>query len=213
VTRATGAPVWIRVFVEDGRLKLANLVTLSRGALILPILILLAWGRPVAALALYLVAAATDLVDGWLARRTGQASAFGAQLDAAVDNLFSLAILAFLALAYPGLLSRHPLALVALFGGPVAYLAVSWLLSRRVLMFHFWSAKAGAFLLFCLWPLVAISHWEGWVIVAALLVGGSRLEQVAFILRGGRALDATHGLARIDPPLGRVDTPVMELKK
>ncbi len=199
MTPAVPAPVWMRVFVEDGRLKLANLVTLSRAVLIAPILALLLAGRPQAALGIYLVAAATDLVDGWLARRTGQASAFGAQLDAVVDNLFSLAILAFLVLAYPGLPARHPLALTALFAGPVAYLGVSWLLSRRVLMFHFWSAKAGAFLLFCLWPLMAATGWEGWVMVAAVLVGGSRLEQVAFILRGGRALDATHGLVGIEP--------------
>jgi len=207
MTPAAPAPVWIRVFVEDGRLKLANLVTLSRGVLILPILALLLAGQATAALALYLVAAATDLVDGWLARRTGQASDFGAQLDAVVDNLFSLAILAFLALAYPGLLSRHPIALTALFAGPVAYLGVSWALSRRVLMFHFWSAKAGAFLLFCLWPLMAVTGWEGWVVVAAVLVGGSRLEQVVFILRGGRELDATHGLARVRAPQGGPSRP------
>jgi phosphatidylglycerophosphate synthase len=196
VTPAAAPPVWLRVFAEEGRLKLANLVTLARGGLIAPILALLAGGQTRAALALYLVAAATDLIDGWLARRTGQASAFGAQLDAVVDNLFSLAILAFLALACPGILARHPVALAVLFGAPVAYLGLSWLLSRRVLMFHFWSAKAGAFLLFCLWPLIAASHWEGWVALTAVLVGGSRLEQVVFILRGGRQLDAPHGLAR-----------------
>ena len=198
MTPAAAPPSWLRIVVEDGRLKLANLVTLSRAALILPILGLLAAGRFDTALALYLLAAITDLADGWLARRTGQASAFGAQLDAMVDNLFSLAILAFLALAYPGLPARHPIALAVLFGGPVAYLGLSWLLSRRVLMFHFWSAKAGAFLLFCLWPLIAVSDWEGWVVIAAVLVGGSRLEQMLFILRGGRELDAAHGLARID---------------
>ena len=197
MTPAAAPPPWLRLVAEDGRLKLANLVTLSRAVLILPILALLAAGWFDSALALYLLAAITDLVDGWLARRTGQASAFGAQLDAVVDNLFSLAILAFLALAYPGLASRHPIALAVLFGGPAAYLGVSWLLSRRVLMFHFWSAKAGAFLLFCLWPLIAVSDWEGWVVLTAVLVGASRLEQVVFILRGGRELDAPHGLVRV----------------
>lgn len=202
MTSAGPAPVWLRVVAEGGRLKPANLVTLSRGALIVPILGLLAAGWFDTALALYLLAALTDLVDGWLARRMGQASAFGAQLDAVVDNLFSLAILGFLALAYPGIVARHPVAVTALFGGPVAYLGLSWLLSRRVLMFHFWSAKAGAFLLFCLWPLVAVSDWEGWIVITALLVGGSRLEQLVFILRGGRALDAAHGLVRLAPPGG-----------
>lgn len=189
-----------RLITEGGRWKLANLVTLSRGLLILPILALLLAGWRWSALGLYGVAAATDLVDGWLARRSGRASAFGATLDAAVDNLFSIAILAFLILDLPGLPTRHPLALNVLFGGPILYLAISWLLSRRVLMFHFWSAKVGAVLLFCLWPLVAITGWEGWIGLAAAVVGVSRLEQILFILRGGRALDAPHGLSAIQRP-------------
>lgn len=191
-----------RVMTEGGGWKLANLVTLSRGLMIAPILALLLAGWRWSALALYAVAAATDLVDGWLARRSGRASAFGAQLDAVVDNVFSLAILAFLLLDIPGLAERHATALVVLFAGPLAYLAVSWLLSRRVLMFHFWSAKAGGVLLFCLWPLVVVTHWEGWIPLAALVVGFSRLEQVVFILRGGLALDAPHALARIGPKAG-----------
>jgi phosphatidylglycerophosphate synthase len=182
---------------EGGQLKLANLVTLSRGLAVAPILLLLLAGLKGWALGLYLAAAATDLLDGWLARREGRASAFGAQLDAGVDNVFSLGILAFLILAYPGLAARQGLALIVLFGTPVAYLGASWLLTRRLMMFHFWSAKAGAFLLFVLWPLIAVTGWEGWVAVGALVVAASRLEQVAFILRGGADLDAPHGLARV----------------
>ena len=189
--------LWRRVLAEDGGLKLANLVTLSRLLLVAPIFLLLALGHPFAALAVYGLAAATDLVDGWLARRSGRASAFGVQLDAAVDNGFSLAILGFLLMSYPGVADRHPLALAVLFGGPIAYLALSWLLRRRLLMFHFWSAKAGAVLLFGLWPLVALTGSEGWIAATAALVGLSRLEQLVFIVRGGRDLDAPHGLAHL----------------
>jgi phosphatidylglycerophosphate synthase len=194
-----------RILYEDGELKLANLVTLSRGLLIAPILGLLAAQQGRVALALYLVAIATDVVDGWLARRSGRASTYGAQLDAAVDNLFSIAILAFLLLAYPGLGQRQLLALVVLFGAPVLYLAVSWALRRRLMMFHVWSAKAGAFLLFVLWPLMALTGWEGWVAVAALVVGASRLEQVVFLLRGGVDLNAPHGFVTVlrDPERSR----------
>jgi CDP-diacylglycerol--glycerol-3-phosphate 3-phosphatidyltransferase len=188
-----------RIVTEGGGWKLANLVTLSRAVLILPILALLLEGWRWAALALYGAAAATDLVDGWLARRSGRASAFGAQLDAVVDNVFSLAILAFLVIDLPGVFPRHAMALTILFAGPLAYLAISWLLTRRLLMFHFWSAKVGAVLLFCLWPLVATTGWEVWIPLAATVVGLSRLEQVAFILRGGRALDAPHGLCGSTP--------------
>ena len=187
----------LALVVEDGRYKPANAVTLSRGLLIAPIFGLLWTGHSTLALGLYVVAAATDLADGWLARRFKQASPFGAQLDAVVDNLFSLAILGFLALAYPGLIARQWLASAVLFGGPLLYLAISWLMTRRVLMFHVWSAKIGAALLFCLWPAIAVTGWQGWLWLVALVVGLSRLEQVILIVRGGRDLNASHGFGRL----------------
>lgn len=178
---------------EDGELKLANLVTLSRAVLIAPIIVLLMIGLQTPALGLYTLAALTDAFDGWIARSTGRASRYGAQLDAAVDNLFSLGILAFLLLAWPGLWERQGLALVVLFGGPLLYLVLSWAMRRKLMMFHFWSAKAGAFLLFCLWPLIAFTGAERLITVAALIVGFSRLEQILFMLRGGEDLEAPHG--------------------
>lgn len=184
--------VLTKIVREDGEIKIANLVTLSRGLLILPILLLLLRGFNTAALGVYLLASATDMADGRLARANGRASPFGAQLDAIVDNIFSLAILLFIVLAFPGLEERHGVALAILFGGPILYLAVSYLLAGRVLMFHFWSAKAGAALLFALWPLLYLTAWEGFVTVAAAVVGFSRLEQVMFILRGGADEDAPH---------------------
>lgn len=195
-----GNSLWRTVISEGGAPKLANLVTLSRAILIAPIFALLISGHSLAALSLYLVAAASDLVDGWLARRSGRSSAFGAQLDAVVDNLFSVAILGFLLLAFPGVGQRHTTSLVILFVGPVGYLAVSWLLKRRFLMFHFWSAKLGGLLLFCLWPLIALTSSEIWILGAAAVVALSRLEQLVFILRGGLDLNAPHGLATI--PVG-----------
>ena len=191
----TGFP--LSLVVERGAFKSANAVTLSRALLIAPIFGLLWIGQPDWALALYVLAALTDLVDGWLARRFKQSSAFGAQLDAVVDNLFSVAILGFLALAYPGLIARQWIAAAVLFGGPVVYLGLSWLMTRRLMMFHVWSAKAGAFLLFCLWPAIAVTGWTGWLWLCALVVGVSRLEQVLLIARGGRDLEARHGFVSI----------------
>lgn len=186
-----------RLFDEGGGLKAANLVTLSRGLLIAPILGLLLAHRTGWALGLYVVAALTDAVDGWLARRDRQASAFGAQLDAAVDNLFSPAILVFIALAEPQAARQQAAALIALAVVPVAYLALSWLLTRRVLMFHFLSAKAGGLMLFALWPLMAATGQAFWAPLTAAVVILSRFEQLVFIARGGRALDAPHGLSPV----------------
>lgn len=189
----------IPLIFEDGRLKLANLVTLSRAVLIVPILTLLLNGLQTPAFGLYVLAALTDVFDGWIARGTGQASRFGAQLDAAVDNIFSVAILAFLLLAWPGLWERQWFSLSVLFGGPLLYLVVSWLMRRRLMMFHFWSAKVGAFLLFALWPLIVFSGAESLIGIVALVVGFSRIEQIVFMLRGGEDLNARHGFGPVAP--------------
>ena len=66
--RIDAPAIWTCVLAEEGRIKLANFVTLSRAALIAPILGLLAVSQTHAALGLYIVAATTDLADGWLAR-------------------------------------------------------------------------------------------------------------------------------------------------
>jgi len=182
---------------EGGRFKPANAVTLSRGSAIAPIFLLLLAGQPKVAMGLYIAAACTDLIDGWLARRQGQSSAFGAQLDAVVDNLFSVATLGFLAVAHPELVARQWLACAILFGGPIVYLGASWLMTRRLLMFHVWSAKLGAVLLFSLWPAIDITGWQGWLWLSAAVVGFSRLEQVVLIARGGRDLEAAHGFVPV----------------
>lgn len=185
---------------EDGALKWANLVTLCRALLIAPIIALLLAGLQTPALALYVLAALTDVFDGWIARGTGRASRYGAQLDAAVDNIFSIGILVFLVLAWPDLMRRQAVAAVILFGGPLLYLVVSWTMRRKLMMFHFWSAKVGAFLLFCLWPLIAFSGAESLVTIVAVVVGFSRIEQVIFMLRGGEDLNAPHGFGPVAPP-------------
>jgi phosphatidylglycerophosphate synthase len=181
-----------RMLCEEGELKLANLVTLSRALLIAPILALLLLEHATPALALYIVAVGTDAADGWLARRTARSSEFGAQLDALVDNGFALAILAFLALAQPQAAAERSVSLAVLFGAPLAYLALSYALYRRLWMFHFWSAKAGALLLFWLWPLLAVTGRDEWIPLAASVVAGSRFEQLVYLARGGSDLNAPH---------------------
>ena len=175
---------------EGGPVKTANVVSLLRGALIVPIALLLMLHMNVAALGLYVLAVATDGLDGWLARRSGRCSEFGAVLDSVVDNVFSLAIAGFLWLALPRLYIDYPLSMMVLFLGPIVYLAVSRAMTGRIVMFHFHSARLGALVLFALWPAVAITA-AGWlVMVAALIVGASRIEQVWFMARGGRDPDA-----------------------
>ncbi len=71
-------------------LNLATILTLARIVLI-PVLVVLfyapwAWTHKAAAM-VFLAAALTDWLDGWVARRFDQASSFGAFLDPVADKL------------------------------------------------------------------------------------------------------------------------------
>jgi CDP-diacylglycerol--glycerol-3-phosphate 3-phosphatidyltransferase len=72
-------------------LSLPNIVSLTRVALV-PVFI--ASSTPGARVAVVGVAALTDMLDGWLARRHRVASRFGALLDPIADRLFGLAAVA-----------------------------------------------------------------------------------------------------------------------
>jgi CDP-diacylglycerol--glycerol-3-phosphate 3-phosphatidyltransferase len=78
---------------------LPDQLTLAR-ALAVPIVVLLfAWDfedHAYWATAVFVVAMATDQIDGWLARRRGQTSAFGSLLDPIADKALVLAALVML---------------------------------------------------------------------------------------------------------------------
>ena len=81
------------------KLNLANLLTLFRIAAI-PVIVICFYSqmphaRPIAAV-LFGVAAITDLIDGWVARRFNQTSRFGEFLDPVADKLMVSIILVML---------------------------------------------------------------------------------------------------------------------
>ena len=76
---------------------LANGLTVFRGLLAVPLLLVLQWGWGWWAWWLLVCGAATDGVDGWLARCGGGGSPWGARLDPLCDKLLLLAPLLWLA--------------------------------------------------------------------------------------------------------------------
>lgn len=84
--------------------------------------------RPAAALAVLLAAGASDVLDGWVARRLGQETAIGSIADGISDKLFILTVA--LALVWSGRLSCSALLLLGVRDLGEAALVV-WLLLRR----------------------------------------------------------------------------------
>ena len=70
--------------------QIPNLLSVSRIALCLPLLLVDAMTMPF--WVLYLIAGLTDILDGFLARRWGVESKFGARLDSLADFVFVLAV-------------------------------------------------------------------------------------------------------------------------
>ncbi len=89
-------------------LTFANQLTLLRMLLIPVFAILIVYGHVGAALAVFLVAAATDMLDGYVARRSGPTT-LGAWLDPAADKLLVLTMFVVLTLPLPHLVHRMPL--------------------------------------------------------------------------------------------------------
>ena len=82
--------------------SLPNLLTLFRALAALPVAAFVLAGWWEAAFVLFAVAAATDWLDGYLARRWNQESAFGRFLDPIADKLMVAAVLVVLMARLPG---------------------------------------------------------------------------------------------------------------
>lgn len=80
----------------------ADAVTIARALATIPIAVAIAADARALALGLFLVAAASDAVDGWLARRSGSLSAHGALLDPLADKVLVVGTLVALSVAGRG---------------------------------------------------------------------------------------------------------------
>lgn len=95
--------------------NIPNALTLLRIALI-PVFVVIfylpvPWARPVCAL-VFTLAALTDWLDGWLARRWGQTSPLGAFLDPVADKLMVAVALVLLVQAEPSMWLALPAAVI-----------------------------------------------------------------------------------------------------
>jgi phosphatidylglycerophosphate synthase len=122
--------------------SLPNQITTLRLILIGPLWVLAILQRPVAVGILLAIAASTDALDGYVARRRGQESDFGTRYDSFTDHLLAASTVAWLLLLRPDFLrAEWPLLVPWLALGGLS-LVIGWLRFGRIGGFHLYSAKA-----------------------------------------------------------------------
>jgi cardiolipin synthase len=95
-------------------LTAANQLTILRLLLVPVFALFMLYGRPGWALVTFVVAGATDALDGLIARRTGQPTTLGAWLDPMADKILLVTMFVMLTLPGFGFANRLPLWLTVL---------------------------------------------------------------------------------------------------
>lgn len=126
-------------------MALANCITLSRLLLVPVILWLTAHGHSGPAAAVFLLAACTDFVDGWVARTRHEVTSLGKLLDPLADKALQLGVL--LAIVGSG---YAPMWLVLLLLGKEVALVLGglWMLRRGQVVSARATGKIASFFLF-----------------------------------------------------------------
>lgn len=148
------------------------------------------------ALVVFLAIGASDLLDGWVARRFGLQSQSGAILDAFADKLAQVVVLAYLTLSSGPPFETLPLWLLVVVVARDLLLGGSWLLTalqgRPVRVVHRPHGKIASSLLFLL--LVAVLAGAGSALVRPLTM------VVALVVIGSSVQYGREGWARLDRP-------------
>ncbi|MGM9662153.1 MAG: CDP-alcohol phosphatidyltransferase family protein [Oscillospiraceae bacterium] len=173
-----------KLLMKKSGLNAANCVTALRIAGALCLLFL----QPLsgAFFAVYTLTGLTDALDGWLARRTGTAGAFGARLDSIADLLFYGAMLL---RVFPALCRLLPAQLWCAAAGVLFLRLSAYLIAaakyRRFAALHTYLNKLTGAAVFLL-PYTLSAPWSagyGWAVCA--LAAAAALEELAIHLQRG----------------------------
>lgn len=130
-------------------------------------------------LAVYTIAGLTDVLDGWLARKTGKASPFGARLDSIADLLFygvlMLRLFPVLWKLFPGTIWYAVAAIVLV---RLAAYAVAFCKYHRFAALHTWLNKLTGVAFFLLPYALATSLGVGYGWAVCLLALAASAEEL-----------------------------------
>lgn len=134
-------------------------------------------------LGVYTLAGLTDALDGWLARKTGTASDFGARLDSIADLVFYAVLLLRL---FPLLWRTLPVAIWYVVAGillaRLAAYAVAAIKYHRFASLHTWLNKLTGVGIFLLPYVFAVSTGVGYSWAVCVLALAASLEELAIHL-------------------------------
>ena len=148
--------------------QIPNILSASRIALCLPLLLVDAMTLPF--WVLYVIAGTTDMLDGFLARRWGVESKFGARLDSLADFVFVLAVgyklFPWLKLSAALWMMIGLIALVKILN-----IISSYVVKRRIEFLHTKANKLTGFLLFVALMAIGQSYFVpvAWVVASIAL--------------------------------------------
>jgi cardiolipin synthase len=150
-------------------LTVPNIITLSRLAAVAAMVVAAIAGRRSVVIGLLVYALLTDVVDGYLARASGQATVLGAQLDSIADCALYLTVPLIAVLLFPVIRARLlvPVILVTLgYLVPISYGALKY---RRLTSYHTFGARLAAVLL-SLGFLIVLATGIRWPFLIATVV-------------------------------------------
>lgn len=125
-----------------------NQITFLRLLLLFPLWYTALFNYKTSFVFFFLLAGATDFLDGYLARRLRQATHFGAAFDSLVDNLICLSLLFWVYLLIPNLVIENVNLAVGLFLLLILNLSLQLWIYHRFIPLHLYSGKITNVLLY-----------------------------------------------------------------
>ena len=154
---------------------LANAFSVARIILIVPLLLSAENGFLFTIL--YLVIGLTDLLDGWIARKTDTATAFGAKLDTVADLLFFSAVIYLLFRLAGGFLHQYLVWFIAILAIRLVGVLVAVLKYHSFVILHTLGNKITGLLLFAA-PLFLFYGCKNFIPLVFVVAGLSAVEEV-----------------------------------
>jgi cardiolipin synthase (CMP-forming) len=108
------------------------------------------------------LAFATDMIDGWLARRLHAETEIGSRTDSIADHLLAASTVTWLFMLRPEFFQAHAPLLFGWIALALFTLLMAWLRFRRFVDLHLYSAKAAVFLAYTMAVVLLVTgrHWE-----------------------------------------------------